>query len=101
MKQTHELIRQTQAMTMLVGLTDVFEGIASLHISKIKNQVLQAEDFFNELWHMYSQLRVDESFHFGRGLSNKNIIEKELIIMITAEGGFSGDIDQKLVKVLL
>ncbi len=101
MKQTHELIHQTQAMAMLVGLTDVFEGIASLHISKIKNQVLQAEEFFNELWHMYSQLRVDESFHFGRGLSNKNIIEKELIIMITAEGGFSGDIDQKLVKVLL
>ncbi|MBP7807120.1 F0F1 ATP synthase subunit gamma [Candidatus Saccharibacteria bacterium] len=101
MKQTHELIRQKQAMTMLVGLTDVFEGIASMHIAKIKNQVLQAEEFFSELWHMYSQLRVDQSFHFGRGLSEEEIIDKELIIMITAEGGFSGDIDQKLVNILL
>ena len=34
-------------------------------------------------------------------LENINIIQKELYVIITAEGGFSGDIDQKLVKLML
>jgi F-type H+-transporting ATPase subunit gamma len=101
MRQLKDLQEQKQAMNTLVDLTGVFEGIASMHIAKIKNQVLQAQGFFNELWYMYSQLRVDESFHYGRETSEADSIDKELIIAITAEGGFSGDIDQKLISVLL
>lgn len=101
MRQLHELQRQKDAMNTLFDVTNVFEGIASMHIAKIKNQVLQAEEFFNELWHMYSQLRVDQNFHYGRTMTEDEIIDKDLIIAITAEGGFSGDIDQKLISVLL
>lgn len=96
-----EIQRQEAAMTTLVKLTGVFEGIASMRIAQIKNQVLQATQFFNELWHIYEQLRVGASFGFGRSQSGQEIIDKDLYILITAEGGFSGDIDQKLIELML
>ncbi len=97
----NEIERQEQAMGTLVKLTGVFEGIASMRIAQIKNQVLQSTQFFNELWNIYSQLRVGTDFGFGRRQSQTQIINKELYILITAEGGFSGDIDQKLIKLML
>ncbi|MBC7707627.1 F0F1 ATP synthase subunit gamma [Polaromonas sp.] len=100
MKRPAEYAREEISMGTLVELTSVFEGIASMRIGQIKNQVLQSTIFFNELWGIYSQLRVDNLFKFGREV-NKDIIDKELYIIITAEGGFSGDIDQKLVQLML
>ena len=41
---------------------------------------------------MYTQIRVDDLFHFGRRQSKDKIIDKELMIAITAEGVFSGEI---------
>lgn len=101
MKRPVEIEREEGDMATLVKLTSVFEGIASMRIAQIKNQVLQATQFFDELWHIYSQLRVDSLFRFGRGQSEENIIDKELYILITAEGGFSGDIDRRLIKLML
>ena len=88
-------------MATLVELTSVFEGIASMRIAQVKNQVLQATKFFNDLWAIYSQLRVDSLFRFGRSQSDSGVIDKELFIVITAEGGFSGDIDQKVIALML
>ena len=101
MKRPQELAKDVKAMGTLVELTSVFEGIASMRIAQIKNQVLQATEFFDALWGIYSQLRVDNLFRFGRSQSDEEIIDKELYIIITAEGGFSGDIDQKLIKMML
>lgn len=97
-----EIESQEKSMGTLVELTSVFEGIASMRIAQIKNQVLQATQFFNELWHIYSQLQVSSYFGFGRSTDGDvKIIDKELYIIITAEGGFSGDIDQKLIQMML
>jgi F-type H+-transporting ATPase subunit gamma len=101
MKRPAELEREEHSMATLVELTSVFEGIASMRIAQIKNQVLQATMFFNDIWGIYSQLRVDALFSFGRSQSSEEIIKKELYIIITAEGGFSGDIDQKLLQLML
>ncbi len=101
MKRPAEIEREEKAMGTLVELTSVFEGIASMRIAQIKNQVLQATKFFDDLWHIYSQLRVDGMFRFGRSQSDEDVIDKELYIIITAEGGFSGDIDQKLIQLML
>jgi F-type H+-transporting ATPase subunit gamma len=100
-KRPNEIEQEEHSMATLVELTSVFEGIASMRIAQIKNQVLQATLFFNDLWHIYSQLRVDALFSFGRSQSDAEIINKELYIIITAEGGFSGDIDQKLIQLML
>lgn len=101
MRRPSEIERDEAAMGTLVELTSVFEGIASMRISQVKGQVLQATEFFNELWGIYSQIRVSSIFGFGRGRSGEDIIDKELYIVITAEGGFSGDIDQKVIRLVL
>jgi ATP synthase F1 gamma subunit len=101
MKRPVEIARQEASMATLVQLTGIFEGIASMRIVQIKNQVLQSTTFFNELWGIYSQLDVDRRFRFGRGTTDGTVKDKELLVIITAEGGFSGDIDQKLVRSML
>ncbi|MEI7632268.1 MAG: F0F1 ATP synthase subunit gamma [bacterium] len=100
MRRPSEIEQEVKAMETLTELTSVFEGIASMRIAQIKNQVLQATQFFQELWSIYSQLRVDGMFRFGRSQSLTEVIQKDLYIIITAEGGFSGDIDQKLIHLM-
>lgn len=101
MRRPSEIEVEVNAMATLTELTSVFEGIASMRIAQIKNQVLQATQFFQELWSIYSQLRVDGLFRFGRSQSDSEVLQKDLYIIITAEGGFSGDIDQKLIHLML
>jgi len=101
MRQPSEIAAEETSMGTLVELTRAFEGIASMRIGQIKNQVLQSTEFFNEIWTIYSQLRAGSSFSFGREQHSAKVIAKELYIIITAEGGFSGDIDQKLVRLML
>jgi len=100
MSRLQEVGVQRAAMATIVNLTSVFEGLASMRISQTKNQVLQSQAFFNELWQMYSQIRIDDLFRFGRTKSEE-AIDKQLFIVVTAEGGFSGDIDQKLISFML
>lgn len=100
-RRPNEIARDEASMATLVELTSVFEGIASMRIGQIKNQVLQSTIFFNELWRIYTQLRVDSLFSFGRDRNDTSVIDKELFVIITAEGGFSGEIDQKLINMML
>jgi ATP synthase F1 gamma subunit len=99
-KRPNEIAIEEASMATLVQLTSAFEGIASMRIAQIKDQVLQSAKFFEELWGIYSQLRVDADFGFGRD-RDANAINKELYVIITAEGGLSGDIDQKLVQLMM
>ncbi len=101
MKRPQEILKDVGGMSTLTDLTSVFEGIASMRIAQIKNQVLESQNFFDRLWQMYSQLNVGSYFSFGRHIDGQEIIDKELFIVITAEGGFSGDIDQKLINWML
>ncbi|MEO8104982.1 MAG: hypothetical protein ABI602_01460, partial [Candidatus Saccharibacteria bacterium] len=82
MKRPNELAREEASMATLVELTSVFEGIASMRISQIKNQVMQSTKFFNELWQIYTQLRVDSMFSFGRDDTATDLIDKELYVII-------------------
>lgn len=101
MKRPLEIAKEEKSMETIVTLTNAFETLASMRIAQIKNQVLQSQQFFAELWHIYSQIRVDNLFRFGRHNSTEELIDKELFIAVTAEGGFSGDIDQRLIKWML
>src|SRR5580698_1411685 len=99
MRRPSEIAKEEALMGTLVELTSAFEGIASMRIAQIKNQVEQSTNFFNELWHIYSQLRAGDVFSFGRSKGEgRDVIDKELLIIITAESGLGGDIDQKLVE---
>lgn len=100
MSRLQEVAEQRIAMDTIVNLTSVFEGLASMRIAQVKTQVLASQQFFSELWEIYKQIRVDSLFRFGRA-NDHEIIKKQLVIVITAEGGFSGDIDQKLIHMML
>ena len=66
MRQLIEIAANRDAVATIVSLTGAFEGIASMRIAQIKDQVQQSEEFFAELWRIYNQIRVDKLFHFGR-----------------------------------
>jgi F-type H+-transporting ATPase subunit gamma len=101
MKRPSEIESEEMAMVTISQLAGAFEGIASIRIAQLKNQVLQATKFFDDLWSIYSQIRVSGVFGFGRSDNEEEVIDKELYILVTAEGGFSGDIDQKLIRLMM
>lgn len=68
---------------------------------RLKTKYFKVKIFFAALWGVYSQIRVDPFFGFGRATSEKDVIEKELFVIITSEGSFSGDIDQKLIQWMI
>jgi ATP synthase F1 gamma subunit len=100
MNVVDQLAKDKENVAILVDLTYAFEGIASLRVSQTKARVAQSTKFFNQLWSIYKLLKVEEEFNFGRTQNYSQLIDKELFIIITAEGGFSGDIDLKLVNLM-
>ncbi len=87
-------------MRSVVSLTSALESLSSMQIAKTKNKVLISNQFFDEVWNIYKQIRVDVLFNFGRKV-DETPIDKELLILITAKGGLSGDIDQKLIRKVI
>jgi ATP synthase F1 gamma subunit len=97
MIRPQEIASQERSMRNIVSLTSAFESLSSMKIMQTKNKVLISNQFFNEVWGIYKQIRMDVMFNFGRSADEKPI-DKELLILITAAGGLSGDIDQRLVR---
>ena len=97
MRRPLEIKAEETAIRSVVSLTSALESLSSMQIAKTKNKVLISNQFFDEVWNTYKQIRVDVLFNFGRQPGEKPI-EKELMILITAKAGLSGDIDQRLIK---
>jgi F-type H+-transporting ATPase subunit gamma len=97
MKRPLEIKAEEGSMRTIVSLTSAFESLSSMQITKTKNKVLISNQFFEEVWGIYKQIRMDVMFNFGRAVG-ETPIPKELLILITAQGGLSGDIDQRLIK---
>lgn len=100
MRRPLEIKAEEASVRSVVSLTSALESLSSMQIAKTKNKVLISNQFFDEVWHIYKQIRVDVFFNFGRAVDEKPI-EKELLILITAKGGLSGDIDQRLIRRVL
>lgn len=100
MRRPQEIDTDVQTMNSIVQLTGAFEGIASAHIARIKDQVKQSELYFADLWQVYIKLRVGKEFHLSH-VSRDSVVKKDLIIVITAEGSLSGDIDKRVIDTML
>jgi ATP synthase F1 gamma subunit len=100
MRRPQDIADEETSMATIVMLTNAFEGLASMRIAQVKGQVMQSQRFFSELWSVYRQIRVDSLFRYGRHQSAQ-VSDKSLIIAVTAEGGFSGDIDQRLISAMM
>lgn len=97
MRRPLEIKSEEASVRSVVSLTSALESLSSMQIAKTKNKVLISNQFFDEVWNIYKQIRVDVLFNFGRQQDEKPI-DKELLILITAKGGLSGDIDQRLIR---
>ncbi len=97
MRRPLEIKAEEVSARSVVSLTSALETLSSMQIAKTKNKVMISNQFFDEVWNIYKQIRVDVLFNFGRAINEKPI-NKELLILITAKGGLSGDIDNRLVR---
>lgn len=97
MRRPLEIKAEEASVRSVVSLTSALESLSSMQIAKTKNKVLISNQFFDEVWNIYKQIRVDVLFNFGRA-PEETPIDKELLILITAKGGLSGDIDQRLIR---
>jgi len=97
MRRPLEIKGEEAAARSVVSLTSALESISSMQIAKTKTKVLISNQFFDEVWNIYKQIRVDVMFNYGRSV-NETPINKELLILITAKGGLSGDIDNRLIR---
>lgn len=100
MRRPLEIKAEEASVRSVVSLTSALESLSSMQIAKTKNKVLISNQFFDEVWNIYKQIRVDVLFNFGRTEDEKPI-DKELLILITAKGGLSGDIDQRLIRKVI
>ncbi|AKM80511.1 TPA: hypothetical protein DDX46_04210 [Candidatus Saccharibacteria bacterium] len=100
MRRPLEIKAEEASVRSVVSLTSALETLSSMQIAKTKNKVLISNQFFDEVWGIYKQIRVDVLFNFGRQVDEK-LVNKELLILITAKGGLSGDIDQRLIRKFL
>src|SRR5665213_752087 len=96
------LKEQLAQITAIADLTAVFEGIAGMQISTLRDQTLSSKQFFAELWNIYSKLRATET---SRLTSERNVAARNklrrLFVVITSQGGLSGDIDSRVVERMM
>jgi F-type H+-transporting ATPase subunit gamma len=99
-RRAGEIQSEAEGVGTISNLTGIFESIASMRISKIKDKVTRSQLFFAELWQIYTQLRVDP----GTRLTGKNGPKRDkpnVFLVLTSEGGLSGDIDSRIVRTVL
>ena len=87
-------------MSTLEDLTGVFESLASTQVAKVKGKVELSKEFFQLLWSRYASIRVDPATRItnreaGDGRSDN------VFVIISAEAGLSGNIDQRLIETML
>lgn len=99
MRRASAIEKETQEITTVKDLTGVFESLASTQVAKVKTKVELSKSFFELLWKRYSSIRVDPKTRItNRELADKDA--KQVFVVISAEAGLSGDIDQRLVGTM-
>jgi F-type H+-transporting ATPase subunit gamma len=100
MRRASAIQKETEQITTVEDLTGVFESISSTQVAKIKSRVELSKEFFQLLWKRYSSIRIDpDSRITNRGGASDGA--KNVFVLISAEGGLSGDIDQRLIETVL
>ncbi len=99
MRRPSAILEDTEQVETVEDLTGVFESLATTQIAKVKNKVDMSKEFFNLLWAKYASLRLDpQSRITSRARSSNGRI---VFVVISAEAGLSGDIDQRLIETVL
>ena len=101
MRRASAIEHESEQITTVEDLTGVFESLASTQVAKIKNKAELSQQFFELLWSRYSSIRVDPRARItSRGKTPQQALKK-VFVVISAEAGLSGDIDQRLIETML
>ncbi|MBC7459717.1 F0F1 ATP synthase subunit gamma [Candidatus Saccharibacteria bacterium] len=100
MRRPSAIQQEALQMSTLEDLTGVFESLASTQVAKVKGKVELSKEFFRLLWARYSSIRVDPATRItnreaGDGRSDN------VFVIISAEAGLSGNIDQRLIETMI
>jgi ATP synthase F1 gamma subunit len=99
LRRPNDIKKDTEEIETVGDLTSVFESLASTQVAKIKNKVLMSQEFFGLLWSKYTALRVDSDTRLtGSGHKDNG---RNAYVVISAETGLSGDIDQRLIETVI
>jgi F-type H+-transporting ATPase subunit gamma len=96
MRRPNAIEKDAEEIGTVKDLTGVFESLASTQVAKVKGKVELSKQFFHLLWARYSSLRTDPSTRIGNRTIEGN--NKKAFVVISAEAGLSGDIDQRLIE---
>jgi F-type H+-transporting ATPase subunit gamma len=100
MRRANAIQKESEQISTVEDLTGVFESIASTQVAKIKSKVELSKEFFEFLWKRYTALRTDPRTR----ITNRQIDKegaKNVFVIISAEAGLSGDIDDRLIETML
>jgi F-type H+-transporting ATPase subunit gamma len=100
MRRASTIEKESEQIVTVEDLTGVFESIASTQVAKVKSKVELSKEFFQLLWKRYTSIRIDP----GSRITNRDLAEnqdRKAFIIISAEAGLSGDIDQRLIETML
>jgi F-type H+-transporting ATPase subunit gamma len=98
MRRASTIEKEAREITTVKDLTGVFESLASTQVAKVKTKVELSKQFFQLLWTRYSSIRVDPKAQITNRGSGEN--PKKVFVIISAEAGLSGDIDQRLIETM-
>lgn len=98
MRRASAIEKEAAEITTVKELTGVFESLASTQVAKVKNKVELSKEFFQLLWKRYTALRVDPASRITTRDIGEN--DRTVFVLITAEAGLSGDIDQRLIETM-
>lgn len=102
MRRPSQIEKDAEEITTVGDLTSVFESIASTQVAKVKSKVELSKQFFQLLWKRYTAIRIDPSMRITtRDLGEGEGLDKTVFVIISAEAGLSGDIDQRLIETML
>lgn len=99
MKRAVQVQSEVEQIEAVGELTSVFEGIASLRISQIKDRVLASTRYFNDLWFLYTQFRLNPEDRLQN--MGKHGATRSALVVVTGAGGLTGDIDEQIVSRML
>lgn len=99
MRRASAIEKEAGQITTVQDLTGVFESLASTQVAKVKTKVELSKQFFQLLWARYSSIRIDPSTRITNRDRNDDQ-SKQVFVIISAEAGLSGDIDQRLIETM-
>ncbi|GAC1502259.1 MAG: hypothetical protein NVS1B10_06960 [Candidatus Saccharimonadales bacterium] len=100
MRRASTIEKESVQIGTVSDLTGVFESIASTQVAKVKNKVALSKEFFELLWSRYSSIRIDPNSRItNRDQAQHN--SRQVFVVISAEAGLSGDIDERLMETML